>query len=178
MLQTTYGPVMRLIAQSPEKRNVEINIELTDKIAQFSLKQAQLQYLLYTSAQTATERTVEFFTDKVKNGAEINSFQTVFGEWVSLTERVYLDLFNSEEYSKLKGELLADGMAAKKLVEKQYEHLFENTPFIFRSEMDELYKTIHDLKKKVRDLEGRLAVNNASSTELEEDKISKTAKKK
>ena len=69
-------------------------------------------------------------------------------------------------------------MAAKKLVEKQYEHLFENTPFIFRSEMDELYKTIHDLKKKVRDLEGRLAVNNASSTELEEDKISKTAKKK
>jgi hypothetical protein len=178
MLQTTYGPVMRLIAQSPEKRNVEINIELTDKIAQFSLKQAQLQYLLYTSAQTATERTVEFFTDKVKNGAEINSFQTVFGEWVSLTERVYLDLFNSEEYSKLKGELLADGMAAKKLVEKQYEHLFENTPFIFRSEMDELYKTIHDLKKKVRDLEGRLAVNNASTTELEEDKISKTAKKK
>lgn len=179
MLQTTYGPVMRLIAQSPEKRNVELNIELSDKVAQFTLKQTQLQYLLYTTAQTATEKTIEYFTEKAKNGTEVTSFQNVFAEWVNLTEKVYLDLFNSEAYSKLKGDLLADGMAAKKLMEKQYENYFENTPFIFRTEMDELYKTIHDLKKKVRDLESRLTTTTTTATtELEEDKTSKTTKKK
>jgi len=178
LLQTTYGPFMRLVAQSPEKRNAEFAIEATDSLTKYALKQAQLQYLLYTATQQTIEKTTEFLTEKIKNNTEVKSAQQLFSEWVTVAEKVYLDLFNSDEYSKLKGDLLSEGMSLKKLVEKQIENYFENTPFIFRSEMDELYKTIHDLKKKVRDLETRLAVTNISTTELDEEKTSKTTGRK
>jgi hypothetical protein len=165
---------MRLMAETPEKRNAELIIETTNKFAQFTIKQAQLNYLLYTTTQRSFEKTIEFITEKIKNGTEIKSTQQLFLEWLSIAETVFLELFNSEEYSKIKGEVLAEGSSLRKLIAKQIENYFENTPFIFRSEMDELYKTIHDLKKKVQSLETRLAINNVSAIEIEEEKSSKS----
>lgn len=174
LIHNAYGPFMRLMAETPEKRNAELIIETTNKFAQFTIKQAQLNYLLYTTTQRSFEKTIEFITEKIKNGTEIKSTQQLFLEWLSIAETVFLELFNSEEYSKIKGEVLAEGSSLRKLIAKQIESYFENTPFIFRSEMDELYKTIHDLKKKVQSLETRLAINNVSAIEIEEEKSSKS----
>ena len=65
-------------------------------------------------------------------------------------------------------------MDVKKEFEKQFEQVFENYPVVFRSEIEELYKTIHDLKKTVKDLQTKLALG-ADLTE--DDKTSKGKKK-
>jgi len=41
----------------------------------------------------------------------------------------------------------------KTYVEKQFENVFEQYPIAFKSELDEVYKTIHDLKKTVKELQ-------------------------
>jgi hypothetical protein len=43
--------------------------------------------------------------------------------------------------------------------------------------MEEVYKTIHDLKKTVKDLQTKLAMQNAASVELFEEEKAKGKKK-
>jgi polyhydroxyalkanoate synthesis regulator phasin len=68
-------------------------------------------------------------------------------------------------------------MDIKKHFEKQFETMFNVYPVAFRSEVDELTKTIHDLRKQVKNLEVRLAANGAATVELEdEDKTTRRKK--
>ncbi|MBK7669443.1 MAG: hypothetical protein IPJ32_20130 [Sphingobacteriaceae bacterium] len=77
----------------------------------------------------------------------------------------------------MKSETIGLGMDVKKQFEKQFENVFESYPVVFRSEIEELYKTIYDLKKTVKDLQTKLAING-TAVDLEDDKSSKTSKKK
>ena len=47
----------------------------------------------------------------------------------------------------------------KKAVQKQTEKMFDNIPVATRSEMDEVYQTIHDLKTQVRQLQSMLELD-------------------
>ena len=60
----------------------------------------------------------------------------------------------------------------------QFENVFEQYPVVFKSEMEEIYKTMHDLKKTVKDLQTKLAMQNAASVELFEEGTAAKAKKK
>ncbi len=97
----------------------------------------------------------------------------MFSEWVKTNEELFTDLFSSEEFSKVKGETLNLSMEVKKYFEQQFENNFRNFPVVFKSEVDELYKTIHELKKQVRELKAQL-----NEPELvEEGKSAKSRKK-
>ena len=67
---------------------------------------------------------------------------------------------------------------SKKHFQKQFENVFEQYPVIFKSEMEEVYKTMHDLKKTVKELQTKLAMQNAASVELFEEGAGVKAKKK
>ena len=69
-------------------------------------------------------------------------------------------------------------MDVKKHFEKQFENAFEQYPIMFKSEMEEVYKTIHELKKNVKDLQTKLAMQNAASVELFDESKEAKAKKK
>jgi polyhydroxyalkanoate synthesis regulator phasin len=96
-------------------------------------------------------------------------FNDFYNEWVKKNEELLTELFGSEEFSKLKGEILNISMDVKKHFEKQFENVFGVYPVVFRSEVDELYKTIHDLKKQVKNLETRLAAQGASALVFEDE---------
>ena len=74
--------------------------------------------------------------------------------------------------------MLNISMDVKKHFEKQFENVYGVYPVVFRSEVDELTKIIHDLKKQVKTLETRLAVQGATELVFEDDAKAKTAKKK
>lgn len=179
VFEKTFAPVLKLVAPSKEKENVELLINTMDKLTVYTIKQAQMQYLLYTTGQKALEKSVEFASEKSKNtNVELNSFQSFFNEWVAINEKIYTDLFASDEFSKTKSEVVDLALGIKKDLEKQFEFNFEKFPLIFRTEMDELYKTIYDLKKKVKDLEGKLAAGNAASIEFDDEDTKTTKSKK
>ena len=67
-------------------------------------------------------------------------------------------------------------MDVKKQFEKQFENVFGNYPVVFRTEIEELYKTIYDLKKTVKDLQSKLSLNGIA-VDSEDEKSSKGKKK-
>ena len=78
----------------------------------------------------------------------------------------------------MKADVTGLGMDVKKHFEKQFESTFSTYPFVFKSELEELHKTIYDLKKTIKDLQGKSSLNGNSQHESEEEKLNKTAKKK
>lgn len=178
----SFEPVLKLAGAGKEKEAIEENIALLDKIAEFSVKQAELQYHLYTTTQKAVESTskkaFEKFEKLSPEELKGQSFNEFYNEWVKTNEDLFTQLFASEDFSKIKGDLLNVSMDVKKHFEKQFENVFGVYPVVFRSEVDELYKTIHDLKKQVKTLETRLAAQGASSLVFEDEDRAPKAKKK
>jgi len=71
-------------------------------------------------------------------------------------DELLTELFGTESFSKLKGEVLNLSMDIKTYFEKQMEKYLEFFPVAKTSELEEVYKTIHDLKKQVKSLEQKL----------------------
>jgi polyhydroxyalkanoate synthesis regulator phasin len=102
----------------------------------------------------------------------------MYNEWVKVNEQLFTELFATEEFSKVKAEALNLSMDVKKHFEHQFEHTFENYPIVFKSDVEEMQKTVYELKKQVKELQTKLAMQNAASVELfEDDKNSKNKKK-
>ncbi|MBS1634361.1 MAG: hypothetical protein JST26_00470 [Bacteroidetes bacterium] len=178
----TFEPLLKLVNPGKEKENVEETIALMDKLAEYSIKQSELQFHMYKTTQAALEQLAEQTKEKYKDLQNGNftmpSSQELYNEFVKINEKLFTDLFASEEFSKVKGDALTLGMDVKKQFEKQFENIFGQYPVVFRSEIEELYKTIYDLKKHVKDLQTKLAMQNAASVELfDDEKTSKNKKK-
>jgi class III poly(R)-hydroxyalkanoic acid synthase PhaE subunit len=177
----TFEPLMKIANPGKEKENAEAVIALMDRMASYTIKQAELQGLLQTTAKKGVEKIAKQFADKFSDPkalTEIPSAKDMYSEWVKVNEQLYTELFASEEFSKVKGEALNLTNDVKQHFEKQFENSFKNLPIVFKSEIEELQKTIYDLKKQVKELQSKLTMQGPSKSEVaEEDKHVKKFKK-
>jgi hypothetical protein len=162
-LTETFSPMMKLVAPSKEKENVELAMVNFDKATAYQLKLNELQNHLYKTGQHVSTDMFTYLTEKMKETTMTTSFQPFFNEWVNINEKHYTTLFSTEEFSKLKADLTTLSFEIKKNLEKQFENRIESLPLVVKSEMDELYKTIHDLKRTVKTLESKLSNETATT---------------
>jgi polyhydroxyalkanoate synthesis regulator phasin len=177
----TFEPLLKVVNPGKEKENIEATIALLDKVTEFSVKQSELQAHLYKTMQTSMEALAKETQDKYKD-AQAGTFTMptateLYTEWVKTNEKMYSELFATDEFSKVKAEALNLSMDVKKHFEKQFENVFEQYPITFKSEMEEVYKTMHELKKTVKDLQTKLAMQSAATVEVFDEEKSKSKKK-
>jgi hypothetical protein len=166
----TFEPLMKLVNGGKEKESAEELIALMDRISNYTIRQAELQGLLQSTARKAVEKVAKQFADKFsdpKSITETPSAQDLYNEWVKVNETMFTELFASEEFSKAKGEALNLANDVKKHFEKHFENTFREFPIVFKSEADEMQKTIHDLKKQVKELQSKLAMQGPTFEEQE-----------
>jgi len=177
----TFEPLLKVVAPGKEKESIEEMISLMDKLAEYSVKQAELQAFLQTTTKASVEKIAQQYADKYsdpKTYTTMPSAEEMYNEWVKTNEQLFTELFASEEFSKVKGDALNLSMEVKKHFEKQMEGSLENFPVVLKSEVEEMQKTIYDLKKQVKDLQTKAAIQHASTVEIfEEDKNGKARKK-
>jgi len=106
---------------------------------------------------------------KMENGEEVKSMMAVYQEWMNISDKTFVSLFESDHYSVLMAEVSALQLKLKKDVEGQMEKMLENVPVATRSEMDELYKTIYELKKEVRQLEKMMEIEEVETPAATEE---------
>ena len=174
----TFEPLLKLVNAGKEKENAEAVIALLDRMGEYSIKQAELQNYLQTTAKKGVEKIAQQYAEKYATPqalTQMPSAQEMYGEWVKVNEQLFTELFASEEFSKVKGEALNLSMDVKKHFEKQFESVFANIPVVFKSEVEDLQKTIYDLKKQVKELQSK--VSGQAVAETDEDKQAKARKK-
>ena len=145
--------------------------DISRRIAEFNMKNAELQYMVYNQGAKVMDKLAEHTAKKIKDGGEVTSIIELYQEWLNISDKVYVSLFESSEYSKLMAEVGSMQMKLRKDIDLQTEKMFKDIPVATRSEMDDVYKTIYELKKKVRQLEKMLDMEG-------DDDVVKTAPKK
>ena len=177
----TFEPLLKIVAPGKDKENVEEMIALMDKMAEYSVKQAELQAFLQTTTKESIEKIAQHYSEKYsdpKTYTTLPSAEEMYNEWVKTNEQLFTELFASEEFSKVKGDALNLSMDVKKHFEKQMESTLHNFPVVLKSEVEDMQKTIYELKKQIKELQTKMAINNASNVEIfDEDKNAKTRKK-
>jgi len=77
-LTDTFSPIMKLVAPSKEKENVELAMVNFDKAATYQLKLNELQNHLYKTGQHVSTDMFTYLTEKMKETSMTTSFQPFF----------------------------------------------------------------------------------------------------
>ncbi|MBK8954201.1 MAG: hypothetical protein IPM34_01410 [Saprospiraceae bacterium] len=173
MIEAT-SPVSRLFEENSNVKNAKIWNEIYDRMVMLNLKNSELQYLVYQNSLKVMDALAEKVSKRIENGETIDSIVKLFQEWMMLGDEKFTTLFQGDEYSKLMTEVSSLQLKIKQDLDVQMEKMFfSNMPVATRTEMDEVYKNLYDLKKMYRNLEHML------SNQKEEPKNeAKTSKKK
>ena len=75
-------------------------------------------------------------------------------------EDAFTDLFGSEEFGVIYGKLLTDQLDLYKHLQNIAEQNFKSLNLPTRSEIDEISKDIHELKRTIRDMKKKLEIFN------------------
>ncbi len=151
-LNQAFSPIMKMITPGTQKDQINTLNELSNDFSQYNMLNNKMQYMMYSTGVKAMEEVSETIFNKMKNGEDMSNFLNIYQEYLNINDKNFVKLFDSEEYSKLQGEFNAIDMKIKRAVNLQMEKSLAHLPLINRTEMDELYKTVYELKKQISEL--------------------------
>jgi hypothetical protein len=146
-------PFFRISAPGKEQEQLDKMFEMQEKLVNYSVKQNEMQFLIYTNATNAWTEVMNALKTRSEEGKEYTNFQEFYGEWAAINEKIFIALFSTEEFSRLQGELIGLGLDLKKGFEEQMEVMMEPLPVVLKSQMEEVYRNNYELRKEMRSLQ-------------------------
>jgi len=175
MMHNAVSPIAKMVTPNQYTKSAAEWQDIADRTMVYNIKNAQLQYMMYAQGTKVMDALAENIGNKIQNGEEVKSMLALYQEWMSISDKQFVSLFESDEYSALMAEVSALQLKLRKDMEGQMEKMLVNVPVATRSEMEEMYKTIYDLKKEVRqlskmlDIDGEVAPQTTAKTTTTED---------
>jgi len=124
----------------------------TDKFNLFQGAMAEFMYLVYLPMEKSFKVMQEKVEELTKEERLPENPQDYYRMWLKILEGHYMTLFKSPEYSQIQSKTLnvmEDFMIAR---QEFLQDALQSLPIPTNKDMDELYKDLHHLKKKVREL--------------------------
>lgn len=135
-----------------------------DAYVEYQASMQEFHSLMFATSQKAMEKVLARLTEFSGQQPSPQMLKEFYRLWLKINEDTYHDLFLSKEFTKLLQEVLTRGLQFRKWLDDLSDQLLELTNLPGKKDMDEIYKTIYELKKEVRgqrrriqDLEQRLA---------------------
>jgi hypothetical protein len=180
-MQNAISPITRMITPNKYTKSMADWQEIADRAVVYNIKNTQMQYMMYAQGTKVMDALAENVMHKMEAGEEVKSMMNLYQDWLAISDKQFVALFESDEYSELMAEVSALQLKLRKDMEGQMEKALVNIPVATRTELDELYKTIYDLKKEVRQLNRMMELDGevATATETaatEEEPAAPTAK--
>lgn len=151
-----------------EAEAVKLTSELFQQASEYATSLWKFQSLLYTAGQETMEEMVDKAVKTAQKGEPVKNYDEFFKLWIDLNEQSYNSVFKSKEFTAAQGELAKMAAGIRKQFQNLMELFLEEYPVVLRSEIDELYKSMQDIKSKMR--------TNGSAHD--EEKSEKTTAKK
>ncbi len=157
--QKSLGPMLKLPALGKARENIELTLSLLKRYPAYLAQYGKFQNHMYAAGQKAMEKIMAEFARRMKDQTAAQSYDEFFKLWAETNDQAYHELFNTEEFSALSAQLQSAGLEIRKDFQRVLELALADYPLVLRSEMDELYKTVHELKKRIHDLEAAMRAN-------------------
>lgn len=174
--EQAFGPMFRMMTPNATKANLELVKAVMHKMNQYQIKNTQMQYMTYEAGVKAMQEIGNKMQAKITKAEDFKGMTALYSEWLNTSDKALVALYETDAYSKIQAEVAALAHGIKKDVEVIMEKMMVNIPVITRTEMDDTYKTIYDLKKRVKELERSLEAKTtaAATAKTVSDSTSKT----
>jgi class III poly(R)-hydroxyalkanoic acid synthase PhaE subunit len=87
-----------------------------------------------------------------EKGDTVPSVKTLLGLWSETVDQVFTDVFRSEAYIRIQGRLVNTATAYRVREREIVDACLKTSHLASRSELDEAYRRIYDLRKDVKEL--------------------------
>ena len=152
----TAGRAFHVPPVGKDREKIELLLRGLDDLSVYAAKNTEYQHTMYLTGLDAMEKVVASLAEKIRAGEEIKKFDEFFDLWIDVSEQAYFKLFQTEDFARLQAEVLDAGLNVRTHFFKVMEMQLYDLPIALRSEMDDVYKTVQDLKRKVNKLEKQL----------------------
>ena len=158
------SPFMKMMTPGADKNNIEGFQNLNNEMVNFNTKSSQMQYLVYMNGLKAVQAFAENLKAKADKNETYENFTSFYQDWLNTMDASFVELFRSKEYSKVQAEFSSASHKIKKMTEEMSEKALAYIPVATRTEMSDLYKTVHEMNKRIKTLEAELATAKKANT--------------
>ncbi|MCF8237002.1 MAG: hypothetical protein K9I85_02500 [Saprospiraceae bacterium] len=118
---------------------------------------AKLQKMVLDAGATVLPAMMQEARDTFGKEEEMPTFDTFFKTYMDRLENAILETMQTDAYTTTQNEVLASGAKSKMIYDEMLENIFKDWPFMTKREADDLAKEAAQLRRRVRDLETRMA---------------------
>ena len=127
------------------------------------LRKSSVKYhaAMTKAIEQAVERTMEHLAGLAQKGEQITSVRELMRVWVRIADQAFTELYNAEEFTAVQKDMSQAALTYKLAQREVLEMVFKSLDIPTRTEVDDAYRTLHNLKKEVREL--RKALQSAQT---------------
>ena len=148
---SSVGP-MRSFGTNAKKITTEL-IESNDDLAEFNKKLMEY-YQQLSDTWADAQKKVNAKMPKIPNDPE--QFESYKRIWIDIFDNDFTELFDSKKFGENYGKLVASELELSKHWEKIVNVMLQSANLPNKKEIDEVYKELHTLRKRVSKLESEV----------------------
>lgn len=114
---------------------------------------AEFVYVLSKPFEASLKKLQDDLLEQSENQEWSVDTKEAYNRWIGILETEFMHLMKSPEYLKALQQILLAQSSFSAARDEIIQDLAGNLPFAGRKEMDELYKELYQLRKRVRELE-------------------------
>ena len=156
LFENTTGKIFGVPALGKDREKIEHLSACAKAMVEFAAAAIEYQRMMQKTAAEANQKLGKIMVEKTAAGEKFDKFDDFFSLWIDTNEKEFNALFYGEEFSAKRNAMSSAGFAVRKLYHELIEDQLADLPIARRSEMDEVYKLIYDLRKEVKGLKAKL----------------------
>lgn len=150
--ERTFGRLLESPSLGHTREQNERLLKGFDAWLDFRRASLRYQVVLGEAWAHAFEQLMRKLVSLAEAGETVDSLRQLLSLWTDTMDEAFLDVFRSEEYIRIQGQLVNKAMAYR-IQEREIVEAFLKTSHIpSRSELDEAYRSIYELRKEVKEL--------------------------
>ena len=133
-----------------------------DRFIKYNIASTQFYTSLVAIIREASRKVLDDYLEMHAQGTQPKTFEEFYKYWTRIVSQYYEKLLFTDEISSLAGNMVNEMARFKIEYDKLCEIYLSGLPVPKKSDMDDLYKTVHELKREVRRLRKEMADKTAS----------------
>ena len=151
-------PAFGMNRESQERRQA-----LARALADYQDQNTRYNTLMFKASRLGLDKFESKLEERSEPGREITSMRGLYDVFVDAAEEGYAEVALSDEFREVYGELVNSQMRVRQLIQGEVERSTASLGMPGRSELDTVHQRLHELRRRVAELEERLAQSNADA---------------
>lgn len=165
----TFGVLVKSPVVGSSRELIEQNNKAVDSMVDMLISVSEFMTKALSVGYKYSQEVFEEYLDSVDKGEDPKTFNEFYKMWSKHVENAIENYFYTDEFSKLIAKAADSYMIFKIESDKLIEKSLSDSPIVTKSEVDNVYKNVYELRREVRSLKKELEELRGKE-DLESDK--------